>query len=55
MDDMEWDEDVDFTLELSLKAFAALVREQHSATHLLETETPSDITHMSMVYEATPK
>ena len=28
MDDMAWDEDVDFTLELSLKAFATLVRER---------------------------
>lgn len=28
MDDMEWDQDVDFTLELSLKAFATLVRER---------------------------
>lgn len=55
MEDLDWDEDVDFTLELSLKAFAALVREQHSATQLLKTETPNDITGMSMVYEATPR
>lgn len=40
MDD-EWDEDVDFTLELSMKAFASLIREQHSATQLLaNVETP---------------
>lgn len=36
MMDEKWDEDVDFTLELSMKAFASLVREQHNATQLRE-------------------
>lgn len=34
MMDGDWDDDVDFTIELSLKAFATMVREQHSATQL---------------------
>ena len=43
MQDMDWDEGVDFTLELSLKAFAMLVREQHSATQLLKPESPATL------------
>lgn len=34
MPDMDWDEDVDFTIELSLKAFASLIREQLIATQV---------------------
>jgi Holliday junction resolvase len=42
MMDEEWDEDVDFTIELSLKAFATLVRERlHTA--LQSNETPHKI------------
>lgn len=34
MMDEDWDEDVDFTIEVSLKAFASLIREQHIATQV---------------------
>lgn len=39
----KWNEDVDFTIEVSLKAFASLIREQHSATQLL-TQTKAPVT-----------
>jgi hypothetical protein len=43
MDD-EWDEDVDFTLEMSIKAFASIIREQLIATQVLqETKTPTTL------------
>jgi len=42
MPDMEWDEDVDFTIELSLKAFASLVRER-MLTGLQSNEAPPKI------------
>lgn len=42
MPDMDWDEDVDFTLELSLKAFATLVRER-LLTALQSNEPPHKI------------
>lgn len=35
MMDQDWDEDVDFTIEVSLKAFASLIREQLIATQVL--------------------
>lgn len=44
MDDQDWDEDVDFTLELSLKAFASIIREQHIATQLQTGELPATLT-----------
>lgn len=43
MDDQDWDEDVDFTLELSLKAFASIIREQHIATQLHKSESPATL------------
>lgn len=42
MMDEEWDEDVDFTIELSLKAFATLVRER-MLTALQSNEAPHKI------------
>lgn len=44
MMDEEWDEDVDFTIEVSLKAFASLIREQLIATQVLtQLETPATL------------
>lgn len=44
MPDMEWDEDVDFTIELSLKAFASLIREQLIATQVhTQLKTPDTL------------
>lgn len=42
MPDMEWDEDVDFTLELSLKAFSTIVRE-HLCSKLHNSESPTTL------------
>ena len=44
MEDEDWDEDVDFTLELSLKAFASIIREQHIATQLQNQKLPTTLT-----------
>jgi Holliday junction resolvase len=41
--DEEWDEDVDFTIELSLKAFATLVRERLVLAALQSNATPHKI------------
>ena len=44
MMDEEWDEDVDFTIEVSLKAFASLIREQLIATQLhTQIKTPDTL------------
>lgn len=43
MMDEEWDEDVDFTIELSLKAFATLVRERLVLAALQSNATPHKI------------
>ena len=43
MPEIGWDEDVDFTLELSLKAFATLVRERLVLNALQSNEPPHKI------------
>lgn len=41
--DEDWDEDVDFTLEMSLKAFATIVRERMVPNALQSNESPHNI------------